>query len=451
MKRLVFCFDGTWNTLEAQHPTNVVLTAESVLPLTADNVAQVVFYDEGVGSEKFESLTGGMFGAGLVKNLADAYRFLIFNYTPLDEIYVFGFSRGAYTARSFVGLIQTCGILQRAFASKAGAAIELYRKRDASDEFQNEVLCFRRDNAPDVCVSLTEQSWRAANGGQRDIPLLKIKYVGVWDTVGALGIPSRFMLSKLLDQKYQFHDTALSDFVQSARHAVAIDERRKDFAPTLWNNTDELNALAGKDAKALDAPYQQKWFPGVHSSVGGGGERRGLSDQALDWVLDGARAAGLVLDPQNSSRIFELKPDYTEFIENSLDNSVYYELANKLAAADRKGPKKLYQVSLSAQRRWLEDPSKLKDGKKYRPPTLDDVKDELNKLDPAKFGLGANARGNSEFVMYQVKRGDQLRVIAKERLGSADAADAIYKANLDKIDSPDRIYPGQMLRIPKKA
>jgi hypothetical protein len=96
MKRLVFCFDGTWNRLDAQYSTNVVLTAESVLPLTQENVAQVVFYDEGVGTSKFESLSGGMFGAGLLKNMADGYRFLIFNYSPGDEIYVFGFSRGAY-------------------------------------------------------------------------------------------------------------------------------------------------------------------------------------------------------------------------------------------------------------------------------------------------------------------------------------------------------------------
>jgi uncharacterized protein (DUF2235 family) len=113
MKRLVFCFDGTWNKLDAQYSTNVVLTAESVLPLTRENVAQVVFYDEGVGASKLESLSGGMFGAGLVRNMADGYRFLLFNYSPGDEIYVFGFSRGAYTARlsgDFVRPAYCCGV-----------------------------------------------------------------------------------------------------------------------------------------------------------------------------------------------------------------------------------------------------------------------------------------------------------------------------------------------------
>ena len=451
MKRLVFCFDGTWNRLDAEFSTNVVLTAESVLPLTVDNTAQVVFYDEGVGTAKHEYFRGGIFGAGLVKNMADGYRFLIFNYTPGDEIYVFGFSRGAYTARSFVGLIHTCGILQRGFASRVNAAIELYRKRDVSASFNEEVLCFRRDNSPDICVTTDEQQWRVKAGlPSQNAPLLNIHYLGVWDTVGALGIPTRFAIAKELDKKFLFHDISLTAFVKSARHAIAIDERRKDFVPTLWDNTDELNMAAKADPTAGDAPYQQKWFPGVHSSVGGGGERRGLSDQSLDWILDGARAAGLVLDPQDSSRIFELKPDYTDFIDNSTTPSLYYRVANWLAAADRHpGPSALHEISMSAQRRWLEDPKHLKDGVRYRPHTLDRVRPELDRLDPARFGLGQAAVGNAQYDMYEVKRGDQLRVIAKTLLGSPDLADRIYKANLDKIDSIDRIYPGQMLRIPK--
>lgn len=108
MKRLVFCFDGSWNQIDAPHPTNVLFTAQSVLPMAPDGTAQLIYYDEGVGTEKGEKLRGGMFGKGLEKNLNDAYRFLIFNHTPGDEIYVFGFSRGAFTARSFAGLISNC-------------------------------------------------------------------------------------------------------------------------------------------------------------------------------------------------------------------------------------------------------------------------------------------------------------------------------------------------------
>jgi uncharacterized protein (DUF2235 family) len=451
MKRLILCFDGTWNKLDAAHPTNVVLTAESVLPLTQDGTAQVIFYDDGVGTSALSYLPGGMFGAGLMKVMANGYRFLIFNYTPGDEIYVFGFSRGAYTARSFVGMIHTCGIIQRNVASKVNDAIALYQKRNTSPQYDEEVLCFRRDNCPDICITPEERQWRATGGlPSQDAPLITIRYVGVWDTVGSLGIPTRYAISPFFDKKFQFHDTSLSAFVESARHAVAIDERRKDFVPTLWDNTDTLNAAKGKASTDADAPYLQKWFPGVHSSVGGGGQRRGLADGALDWVLDGARACGLVLDPQDSSRIFELKPDYTDYLQDSPKESEFYHIETFFAAADRKpNPATLYEVSMSAQRRWLENPQNLKDKTLYRPHTLDRVKPQLDALDPAKFGLGQQAQGNAEFTMYEVRRGDQLRAIARDLLGSPDKSDLIYQANLNKLDSPDRIYPGQMLRIPK--
>jgi len=456
MKRLVLCFDGTWDKLDSQYSTNVVLTAESVLPLTQNGTAQVIFYDDGVGTSTLSYLPGGMFGAGLMKVMSNGYRFLIFNYTPGDEIYVFGFSRGAYTARSFVGMIHTCGIMERSVASKVDEAIALYQKGgNKSPEFQeqykNEALCFRRDNCPDICLSAEERQWRTTGGiPSENTPLLTIRYVGVWDTVGALGIPSRYAISPFFDNKFKFHDASLSDFVSSARHAVAIDERRKDFVPTLWDNTNELNAARGAQPDAANAPYQQKWFPGVHSSVGGGGSRRGLADAALDWILDGARAVDLVLDPQDSSHIYDLKPDYTEYLQDSPNESLFYWVANRVAAADRRpGPANLYEVSMSAQRRWLSKPQDLKDKTLYRPGTLDRVKLELNALDPSKFGLGQQAESNSQYSMYQVKRGDQLRALARDLLGDPDKADLIFQSNLDKLDSPDRIYPGQMLRIPR--
>jgi uncharacterized protein (DUF2235 family) len=242
MKRQVLCFDGTWDKLDSKYPTNVVLTAESVLPLTHDGTAQVIFYDNGVGTSTLSYLPGGMFGAGLMKVMSNGYRFLIFNYTPGDEIYVFGFSRGAYTARSFVGLIHSCGIMERSVASKVDEAIALYQKgANRTPQYNEETLCFRRDNCPDICISAEEREWRTAAGiPSQNTRLLAIRYVGVWDTVGALGIPSRYALSPFFDSKFKFHDTSLSDFVYSARHAVAIDERRKDFVPTLWDNTDDL-------------------------------------------------------------------------------------------------------------------------------------------------------------------------------------------------------------------
>jgi nucleoid-associated protein YgaU len=145
-----------------------------------------------------------------------------------------------------------------------------------------------------------------------------------------------------------------------------------------------------------------------------------------------------------------LKPDYADYIENSTEQSLYYRVANKIAAADRlPGPSALHEVSMSARRRWLEDPKNLRDGVKYRPPTLNRVAPDLDKLNPADFGLGEPADSNANYTMYQVKRGDTLSGIARDMLGSAHEFDRIFKANLNKLDSPDRIYPGQMLRIPK--
>jgi uncharacterized protein (DUF2235 family) len=457
MKRLVFCFDGTWHRLDSETPTNVVITAESVLPLAADGTAQLIFYDEGVGTDKNERLRGGLFGSGLVKNLADGYRFLIFNYSPGDQIYVFGFSRGAYTARSFAGLLNTCGVLLRRHAGKVGEAIALYKQRDTSEAYAEKMRLYRRDHSPECCASDEEELWRARSLGNPalKLPRLEIAYMGVWDTVGALGIPARYKLLSWMNRKHEFHDTALSDLVRSARHAVAIDERRKDFVPTLWDNIDALNAKRGKTSDCLDAPYRQVWFPGVHNAVGGGGERRGLSDQALDWVLDGARAAGLVFDAGVHSRIFELAPDYREHLQCAAKPGLATRAMNALAAADRMpGPGALHEISISARRRWLEDPQNLEDQTLYRPPTLSRLADDLDALDRAKYGLSPSDSGHfgrSDHTLYQVKRGDTLTAIAKRHYGDPRSSALIVAANRNKIDDPDRIYPGQLLRLPALA
>lgn len=454
MKRLVFCFNGSWNRLDAPNPTNVLFTAESVLPYAGDT-AQVIFYDEGVGTEEGETFQGGMFGQGLVKNLSDGYRFLIFNHTPGDEIYVFGFSRGAYTARSFVGLLGTCGILSRHSAGRANDAVELYKRRSDDPAFTQEVMAFRRDCSPDICVSDDEDEWRAANVpgySAGTLPKLKVKYLGVWDTVGALGIPGYILGAGRFNREHQFHDVSLSSLVESARHAVAIDERKKDFAPTLWDNIEQLNRSVGADPTSADAPYQQVWFPGVHGSVGGGGSRRGLSDQALDWIWDGARRAGLDLDSSPSSRIYELSPNHLEHLANTEDRPGFNPIGiilDRLPEADRMpGPAALHEVSVTAQRRWKEQADRLPEKEEYRPATLKQVAAQLDALDPEVLGVGEE-KDIGPFDLYQVQKGDGLRMIAQQVYGKADMSDLILQANRSKIVDPNRIYAGQMLRVPK--
>jgi uncharacterized protein (DUF2235 family) len=268
MRRLVVCSDGTWNTPNRTPggefvPSNVVRVAESVRPSAPDGTAQIVFYDPGVGTGNIlDKYTGGAFGVGLSRNVQDAYRFLVHNYEEGDEIYVFGFSRGAYTVRSAVGLIRKAGLLKKLHADLVSDAFRLYRKRDETPDTE-EARNFRAQYSRDV----------------------RIKFIGVWDTVGALGIPIdvfRF-LSK---GRYEFHDVSLSRSVDFAYHAVAIDERRGPFEPTLWEQHPE----------ATEQVMEQVWFVGVHMDVGGGYRDADLSLGPFLWMADKASTTGLAFD-----------------------------------------------------------------------------------------------------------------------------------------------------------
>lgn len=278
-KRLVICCDGTWNSPEKRYVTNVVRTAQAVRPADTNGVPQVVFYDWGVGSDG-QKITGGMLGAGLDKNIQDAYRFLVHNYAPGDEIYLFGFSRGAYTVRSLVGLIRNAGLLKKINAHKIPDAYKLYRSRSNPDE--PTALEFRRMHS------------RTA----------RITFIGVWDTVGALGIPSQILKAITRNRGYAFHDTSLSKIIKHACHAVAIDEKRIDFKPALWTR----RPVRGQT-------IEQQWFAGVHGDVGGGYKETGLSDIALDWIWSRAKTLGLAFDP-NYRRKF-VHPDPLDKLHRS--------------------------------------------------------------------------------------------------------------------------------------
>jgi uncharacterized protein (DUF2235 family) len=280
MKRLIICCDGTWQRIYAGNLTNVALTARAGASRDAQGRAQIVYYSAGVGASLSGlSLWQGMTGADLDDNLLDAWLFINLNYEPGDELYLFGFSRGAYTVRSLAGLLRKIGILRRAHVDKANDALDLYRARHIGAD-SPETERFRTAHAI---------AWPRLTTPFTSPPVdLGIRYLGVWDTVGALGIPRVLPVSIGLNRQYEFHDTALSRSVQSARHAVAIDERRAAFKPTLWSNVAKFNAL-GTPARAA-----QMWFPGDHGGVGGG-DARGLSNCALLWVLEGAEQAGLAL------------------------------------------------------------------------------------------------------------------------------------------------------------
>lgn len=277
-KRIVICADGTWNrpekNLDKDQPTNVLRLARAIKPVGNNKTPQQVFYDWGVGSY-YDPVIGGVTGKGLNKNIMDDYRYIVQNYTPGDELFLFGFSRGAYTVRSLCGLINNCGILKRPDARLIQAAFDHYKRPGKVYKPSGaESIAFREKHSH---------------------PQYKINFVGVWDTVGALGIPFSFL--GLLDKKDEFYDTKMGDNILTARHAMAIDELRSDFKPTAWQLRPEVD-------------LKQVWFAGVHSNVGGsyapdkytGGL---LSDIPLDWMMREATKAGLMFEPHLRS---SLKP-----------------------------------------------------------------------------------------------------------------------------------------------
>ena len=214
MANIVVCADGTWNRpeedLRSDHPTNVLKLARGVSPGDGED-KQHVFYDWGLGSYH-DGVRAGIAGRGIHKNILDGYRYIVHNYAPGDRIFLFGYSRGAYTVRAICGLINNCGIILRADARLIASAWKIYKspaaknrpKGEAAKTFRNEYSHAERD----------------------------IHFVGVWDTVGALGIPFSFM--GLFDGNDEFYDNRMGSNIAIARHALAIDERREDFAPTLW-------------------------------------------------------------------------------------------------------------------------------------------------------------------------------------------------------------------------
>lgn len=272
-KRLVVCCDGTWNTPDqydeltnAPVATNVTKLAFCVEPADRNGREQRVFYGRGVGTSTFDHLSGGALGIGLSQRIQEAYVFLVENFDEGDELFLFGFSRGAYTARSLAGLIRNSGILRSQYAHRLDLAYDLYRDRSgATHPRSNESTLFRRtySHEPDI------------------------KFIGVWDTVGSLGIPD-IPVPAAISNYWKFHDVTLSTHVEFAYQALALDERRKPFLPTLWDQDD-------------NAPPTQKieqvWFSGVHSDVGGGYRDAGLSDIALLWMMGKAGACGLLVDP----------------------------------------------------------------------------------------------------------------------------------------------------------
>jgi hypothetical protein len=298
MANIVICCDGTWNTPDqldkgVPAPTNVVRLHNAVAETDVKGALQEKYYHPGVGTSGkwWDKAIGGGTGAGLDDNIKSAYQKLCYSYKRDSDIYLFGFSRGAYTVRSLSGFITSCGLLNIADLEPA----EVWRRIDQLLKRGYRRKLEDRSDWDDL-------DWKFHNKPNASVP---IRFIGVWDTVGALGIPDDMALLNLLDDRnrYTFHDTTLHNSVKTARHAVAMDERRATFQPTLWTEVP-----AAQDVKQL-------WFPGVHSDVGGGYHENGLADGALQWMIEEASVCGL----QFNNAIKQVKPDYHDMMHDSCD------------------------------------------------------------------------------------------------------------------------------------
>ena len=276
MKRLVVCCDGTWNNPEQEEngitaPTNVVKLYNALADEDANGTKQLRYYHPGLGGEDsgiVDEILGGALGVGIGHHISSAYHWLGSNYEEGDEIYLYGFSRGAFTARSLGGMLSKGLLDLRSISSdeswkRVKKAYETgYRKNLSSSE------------------EWAQNDWNFFNNRGKT----PIHFIGVWDTVGALGVPDDLEILNFFDdkKKWQFHDTTLGSNVRCARHAMAMDEIRSTFSITRWTNASECD-------DALEV-----WFPGVHSDVGGGYAHSDLSYGALRWMMDESRSKGLM-------------------------------------------------------------------------------------------------------------------------------------------------------------
>lgn len=371
-KRLVLCLDGTWNSGFEQHqrrdghtvlkPTNPLKLCRGVLPFDAsDGRLQVVYYDLGVGALaeypgtsnrllRFSDRTlGGAWGAGFEGNVEDALNFLALNFEAGDEVFVFGFSRGAATARAVTEFLQWNGGLPekedayyvpqlfRAYVMAHGAAsAQAAELRTINEELQAD----KRDPI-------------------NPMRPVTVKYLGVWDTVMALGSRFQSVHDRTSTAGRSFYAGSVpAKCVAHARQALAVDERRYDFRPEIWNNHEPGQTM------------EQRWFAGVHSNVGGSYGNDGLANLPFHWILNGAIAQGLKV---NETFVKHYKPFFGDTIYDSY--STFYRLLDRVRFRTGAGKRRIIDVPLAANadldasviRRMQMDPSKLEPSENGKP------------------------------------------------------------------------------------
>jgi uncharacterized protein (DUF2235 family) len=276
-KNIVIFSDGTGQKGGIGSNTNVYKLFNMIEDRTGK---QIAYYDPGIGTD-WGKITSLIAGRGFSRNIIDCYRFIFENFEADDHIYLFGFSRGAATVRSLSAFIHLFGILPNSRADLIEQAFAIYRTKDTID----------RKKKAEIFIQKHHTMW------------CKIKFLGVWDTVAALGLPVKW-IGELLDKLYphKFHSFDLSESVEFARQALSIDDERKTFHPIIWNplkNDQQSQRM------------KQVWFCGVHTDVGGGYEEEELSNISLRWMIQEAVAKGLIIYDKSLAyiKLMESKPD----------------------------------------------------------------------------------------------------------------------------------------------
>jgi len=366
----VFC-DGTGNDrTKDEYQSNVAVLCDRVLESPQQ---QVVYYDAGVGTE-LGDLIGKATGTGISKNIQQAYDFVTKSYEPGDSIFVFGFSRGAYTVRSLAGLIGLCGVpkpdqtidgravnlrtdakAREAIVAKAYAVYKTGQGEKEREERLKKAADFRRDHAFPEHNDEDHPEKRA------------VHFIGVWDTVRSLGIPLGVTDVELTIWPHQFHDHDLSEHVRYAYHALSIDDERQAFHPTIWNEPTKAERIAKKNGQPLKQKFEQHWFPGVHSDVGGGYKERGLANITFRWMMERALAADppLLIAPHFADDPFkDTPPNPHDVLHNARDKwwkKIAYRVAPRAVCKGEQAPdSKLIKKGGDGEvsRQWLDRFSK---------------------------------------------------------------------------------------------
>jgi uncharacterized protein (DUF2235 family) len=358
-KRLAVFLDGTWNTVNDN--TNVWRLKAVCAQRGADGLDQLTYYDQGLGTGWGERFFGGAFGVGINTNVIDAYKWIMENYSPGDDIFIFGFSRGAYSARSLSGLLSKCGLI------KLGAPLsikQLYKRYRLGSKAKTlwTLLDEKEKGQRTSCV---EEQWIIECSSP-----IRIKFIGVWDTVGALGIPN-VPWTNWADM--QFLNTGIRRTNDFAFHALAIDEHRKSFAPTLWTKTIKKGVPEDPPPREL-SEVEQRWFVGAHANVGGGCESDLLPQSPLTWIAKKAALHGLNLggevDVAGDANSAPIADSFAEFLGGAyrvyrLNRRFYRGIGEPPTETDTELTYVINEtIDRSVFERWRDDP------KKYRPPAL---------------------------------------------------------------------------------